>query len=133
MLFFLCVFNKIRFFDFDVSGICIITTSIDTEISLNCQRCLEPVKSQIRKCSTIGLYRNLEEFNKLENDYEPLQLNEESISLELLVEEEILLAIPLAPTHSNKNCIKGQVAIKKNVKNKESPFSVLKKLKNGKV
>ena len=119
-------------FDFDPSGICRITTSIDTEILLNCQRCLEPVNTQIRKCSTLGLYRNLEEFNKLENDYEPLQLHEELISLELLVEEEILLAIPLAPTHGNKSCIKSQAAMKTNL-NKENPFSALKKLKDGKV
>ena len=119
-------------FDFDASGICRITTSIDTEILLNCQRCLEPVNTQIRKCSTLGLYRNLEEFNKLENDYEPLQLREELISLELLVEEEILLAIPLAPTHGNKSCIKSKAAMKTNL-NKENPFSALKKLKDGKV
>ena len=118
-------------FDFDASGICIITISIDTEISLNCQRCFEQVNTQIRKCSTLGLYRNLEEFNKLENDYEPLQLSEELLSLESLVEEEILLAIPIAPIHSNKNCIEEQVAMKINVKNKENPFSVLKKLKDG--
>ena len=28
-------------FDFDPSGICIITSNIDTKILLNCQRCLE--------------------------------------------------------------------------------------------
>ena len=121
------------YFDFDVSGICLIISNIDTEILLDCQRCLEPVNIQIRKRSILGLYRNLEEFGKLENNYEPIQLDEELILLESLIEDEILLAIPLAPSHSDKNCIKVEVAKKIKKKNKENPFSVLKNLKDGKV
>ena len=120
-------------FSFDESGICLITSNIGTELLLSCQRCLEPVNIVIRKLSTLGLYKNLEEFSKLENNYEPLQLNEELISLELLVEDEILLAVPLAPRHSNRDCIKVRIAEKISVKNRENPFSVLKKLKNDKV
>ena len=110
-----------------------LLTKSGVELLLNCQRCLEPVNIVIKKLSTLGLYRNLEEFSKLENNYEPLQLNEELISLELLVEDEILLAAPLAPRHSNKDCIKERIAEKISVKNRENPFSVLKKLKNDKV
>ncbi len=121
------------YFDFDASGLCLITSNIDTEILLNCQRCLEPVNIQIRKRAILGLYRNLEEFDKLESNYEPIQLDEELISLEPLIEEEILLAIPLAPSHGNKNCITGEAAKKIKKKNKENPFSVLKNLKDGKV
>ena len=128
--------NQVQYslcFGFDTSGICLITSNIDTEILLNCQRCLEPVNVQIRKHSILALYRNLKEFSKIENNYEPMQLDEELISLESLIEEEILLAMPLSPTHSNKNCIKGEAAKKINVKNRENPFSLLKKLKDGKV
>jgi len=120
-------------FSFDESGICLITSNIGTELLLSCQRCLEPVNIVIRKLSTLGLYKNLEEFSKLENDYEPLQMDEELISLELLVEDEILLAVPLAPRHSTKDCIKEGLAKKINIKNRENPFSVLKKLKDDKV
>ena len=46
-------------FSFDESGICLITSSIGTELLLSCQRCLEPVNIVIRKLSNLGLYRNL--------------------------------------------------------------------------
>lgn len=120
-------------FGFDESGICLITSDICTELSLKCQRCLKPVNIEIRKCSILGLYRNLDEFSKLENNYEPLQLNEELIPLELLVEDEILLAVPIAPSHTNKNCIEGEVVKQHNVENRKNPFSALKKLKDDKV
>ena len=66
-------------------------------------------------------------------DYEPFQLDEELIVVKTLIEEEVVLAIPLAPMHTDKNCMKGAAvkALKKT--KKRNPFSILKKLKNDKV
>ena len=120
-------------FDFDASGICLIKSYIDTAVLLQCQRCLKSVIIEIQKSSVLGTYKDSDEFKKLEDNYEPCQLDEEFILVEKLVEDELLLAMPLIPLHSNKKCI-GQDALKAlNVNNKMNSFSALAKLKDSKV
>jgi len=120
-------------FDFDASGICVIKSSIHTTVLLQCQRCLKSVIIEIQKSSILGAYKDSDEFEKLEDDYEPCQLDEEFILVEKLVEDELLLAMPLIPLHSNKKCI-GEDALKAlNVNNKMNSFSALAKLKDSKV
>jgi len=120
-------------FDFDASGICLIKSYIDTAVLLQCQRCLKSVTIEIQKSSVLGVYKDLDEFKKLEDNYEPCQLNEEFVLVKKLVEDELLLAIPMIPLHSDKKCI-GENALKVlNVNNKMNSFSVLAKLKNSKV
>ena len=121
------------FFDFDTFGICIIKSNINTKVLLSCQRCLKPLIIDIEKTSTLGIYRDLEELRKLSANYEPFQLNEEFILIKTLVEDELLLAIPIAPLHKDINCIKREVSNEiKNTK-KVNPFSVLGVLKNRKL
>jgi len=117
-------------FELDETNICLIKSEIGAKLLLKCQRCLKPVDIEISKCSLLGVYRNLDEFDKLENNYEPYQLDGDLISLKLLVEDEILLAAPMAPVHSKNNCVKGSLGGLFNKKGKRNPFAVLKKLKN---
>ena len=120
-------------FDFDASGICLIESKIGAKLSVKCQRCLDPMGIEIKKSSILGVYRNFDEFKKLKNDYEPFQLDEELIVVKTLVEEEVVLAIPLAPMHADKNCMNGMAAKALKKTKKRNPFSILKKLKNDKV
>ena len=120
-------------FDFDAAGICLIESKIGAKLSVKCQRCLDPMGIEIKKSSILGVYRNFDEFKKLKNDYEPFQLDEELIVVKTLVEEEVVLAIPLAPMHADKNCVKGMAAKALKKTKKRNPFSILKKLKNDKV
>ena len=120
-------------FDFDASGICLIKSDIDTAVLLQCQRCLKSVIIEIQKNSVLGVYKDSDEFKKLEDNYEPFQLDEEFILVEKLIEDELLLAIPLVPLHSNKKCIGEDVLKAFNVNNKMNSFSALAKLKNSKV
>ena len=120
-------------FDFDASGICLIKSHIDTEVFLQCQRCLKSIIIEIQKTSVLGVYKDSGEFKQLEDNYEPYQLDEEFVLVEKLVEDELLLAIPLIPLHSNKKCI-GEDALKAlNVNNKMNSFSALARLKDSKV
>ena len=120
-------------FDFDASGICLIKSDIDTAVLLQCQRCLKSVIIEIQKNSVLGVYKDSDEFKKLEDNYEPFQLDEEFILVEKLIEDELLLAIPLVPLHSNKKCIGEDVLKAFNVNNKMNSFSALAKLKDSKV
>ena len=124
--------GKLRFnlsFDFDESGMCVVECEIDTQLTLECQRCLKPVVIKIHKKSLLGLVKDKDEIDSLAKEYEPLQLDEETISAKELIEDELLLAIPLSPLHSEEECGAKAVLDQINEDAKPKPFAALAALK----
>jgi DUF177 domain-containing protein len=116
-------------FDFDESGTCIVESVIDTRLMLECQRCLKPVAIDIHKSSLLGVVKEKDEINTLAKEYEPLQMDEESIFLENLVEDELLLALPISPLHAGEDCSGKKVLDRINADAKPQPFAALAALK----
>jgi uncharacterized metal-binding protein YceD (DUF177 family) len=52
----------------------------------------------------LGIVRSYEESVALCEDCEPLMLNNDSVSLATLVEDELILGLPAAPHHSPGSC-----------------------------
>lgn len=124
--------GELRFilsFYFDESGVCVIETEIDTQVSLECQRCLKPVVIKIQKKTLLGLVENKEEIDRLANVYEPLVIDEETFSAKQLIEDELLLSIPLSPLHAENECTGKAVLDQINEKAKPKPFAALAALK----
>lgn len=119
-------------FDFDESGVCIVESVIESQLVFECQRCLKPVVIEIHKSSLLGVVNNKDEFEALAKNYEPLQLDEEIISIEELVEDELLLSIPLSPLHSDDKCSGKKDLDRINADAKLQPFAVLATLKKEK-
>jgi uncharacterized protein len=69
-------------------------------LRLLCQRCLEPVEVQVRAALLLALVQGHEEAAQLPDEYDPLMASDDSIHLLDLVEDEILLALPLIPAHT---------------------------------
>ncbi len=116
-------------FDFDESGTCIIESTIDGRIMLECQRCLEPVVVEIHKNSLLGVVRDKNESDALDNKYEPLQLDEETFSVVDLIEDELLLSIPISPLHAENECSGKEILEQINADAKPRPFAALAALK----
>ncbi len=116
-------------FDFDESGTCIVESVIDSELILECQRCLKPVAIEIHKVSLLGVIKDKDEIDALAKEYEPLQLDEETISVEELLEDELLLSIPLSPLHAENECSGKEILDQVNADAKPQPFAVLASLK----
>lgn len=107
---------------------------IKATLVLQCQACLEQVEWTINKHFKLGLLVSLEQADSLPSDCEPLILESEKISLNDLVEDELLLALPDFPRHSQE-CINNEVLPEMTETNDKqlisnNPFSVLAKLKN---
>jgi len=116
-------------FDFDECGVCVIESDIDTEVILECQRCLKPVLININKKSLLGVVKSKDEIDNLAKEYEPLQISEETVSVKQLIEDELLLCIPLSALHSENECA-GKTALDKiNEDAKPKPFAALAALK----
>jgi uncharacterized protein len=106
---------------------------IKANLILQCQACLEPVELPIDKSFKLGMVTTLEQADRLAADCEPLMLENEKISLNELVEDEVLLALPDFPRHTSQ-CVMESVSVTKNDNNEQfnsnNPFSVLAEFKN---
>jgi len=120
-------------FDFDKSGVCIIECEIETELILECQRCFKPLEFNVRNISLLGIIGKGKELGTLAKEYEPLELNDDGVTtVEELIEEELLLSIPLSVLHPLDKCAGTNDLDKINVEAKVRPFSGLAVLINGK-
>ncbi|MFT3742579.1 MAG: YceD family protein [Gammaproteobacteria bacterium] len=81
----------------DKAGYSYIVGTIDGELTLTCQRCMKPMVYLLHV--DVSLSPVIGEVIKLPKDYEALMLVEDNVSLASLVEEEILLNLPMAPKH----------------------------------
>jgi uncharacterized protein len=118
------------FFNRDAQGYAYLKGSIATGFKVICQRCNLPMILQLNISVEMSPVRTDEEAERLPERYDPLLLSSDTISLLGIVEEEILLSIPIVPKHPMKDCkVKSSKFIEWEEEREEvNPFKVLKKL-----
>lgn len=79
-----------------------ITGCLQTEVVMECQRCLAPLTWPLNVTVHLGLAHSEAEANRLPDEYEPLLAAEGLISVADLVEDELLLALPQIPLHADR-------------------------------
>ena len=75
---------------------------VETELQLECQRCLEPVLIKVRgevRAEFVGV-----DAEPRAEGFEGVSVDGETLSLIELIEDEILLALPFAPSHEAGEC-----------------------------
>lgn len=105
---------------------------IQTRLNLVCQRCLQVMQQEVDLRVTLGVIKSMEEANYLPPDCEPLLMEEEHIFPAVVVEDELILALPVVPMHKSDLCHPkqdktAQTDIATEVK--KNPFAVLATLK----
>jgi uncharacterized protein len=68
-------------------------------VALVCQRCLGPLRLPLSSESRVGLVESMEQADRLPADAEPVWIEDRKVDLDEIVEEELLLALPLVPLH----------------------------------
>lgn len=104
------------------------------EATLICQRCLEPVLIPLDSRCEVGFVDSDEAARTLPRQYEPVILDDESLDLISLIEDELLLALPAVPMHPKGTCqhppgFQSDAEQPEEEASKPNPFSVLAKLK----
>ncbi len=108
---------------------------ITAKLTVTCQNCLDAMDLLIESNIRLGIVGSLDEANRLPQDYEPLLVGEGKVPLKDIVEDELLLALPDFPRHSEA-CFKTETSVDRqdslNVEqsNSNNPFSILAKLKH---
>jgi uncharacterized protein len=118
-------------FSKDDNGIINITGNLVAKLVVVCQRCLNEMELTIDSPIHIGIVGSQEEMKDLPDFLEPYLAEGREISLLKLIEEELLLGLPLSPLHSQERCPATQL-VQGHTPGKRNPFAKLKDLKTAK-
>ena len=93
-------------FSVDGQGVRRVLGSLHAELDALCQRCLQPMILTLHVNVALGIVRALDEAEQLPDEYEPLVLASvtEGQSLAAIIEDELLLALPVVPLHEEAQC-----------------------------
>lgn len=80
----------------------IIDGAVCGSLQLICQRCMQPMAYEVDEPLKVVLVQ--EELDVQPGGYEPVESNPARLDLRWLVEEQILLALPLVPRHEHECC-----------------------------
>lgn len=117
----------------DEQGLRVIKGKLDAELALNCERCLEPVHKRIDSEFELGIVLSDEQAKNLPGYYEPILVEPDSLSVYDVVEEELILSLPMFAYHDDcKLEHDNQIDEAEPEQKKENPFSVLAQLKDKK-
>lgn len=114
----------------DSLGRAVLSVRVMGEVKLVCQRCLEPMPHPLAIATEVTVFADEGHMAAAEADDPELEalLVDEARDLQVVVEDEILLALPFAPLHDE--CI--EVPRESEDLPANNPFSVLASLKKGK-
>lgn len=86
------------------AGIPCLDGEVQAELQLECQRCLEAVTHQAAGVFRFGLVTNEDEAALLPKEFEPLLLSEGEQSLIEIIEDELILCLPIVARHE-EDCV----------------------------
>lgn len=118
---------------------CVIQGHLETRANVVCERCLNPVEQPIVSDFTLCVVSSDEAARDVPREYDPLILTEQLIDVADIVEDEILLALPMFSYHADADCDQGMIPRREDQQDEEAdiqsseqkpnPFSVLSTLK----
>jgi uncharacterized protein len=99
-------------------------------VSLQCQRCLQPMERSFERVSQIALIASEEEASRVPAEREPVLAAGGRISIGELLTEELLLLLPIVPLHEERECASEPAAAERGAPGGEThrPFANLANL-----
>lgn len=88
----------------DLARVAVIEGEVAVAVVQQCQRCLQPYHYALESRFVFGVVPPAGSAERLDPAYEPLWLEEDSLFVADLVEEELILALPLVPLHPEGSC-----------------------------
>ncbi len=92
-------------FAIDNQRLAVLNGDAKVTVTLECQRCGKPFTHQVYTTYCFSPVRSDEQAEALPEAYEPIEVNEfGEIDLLAMVEDEIILALPVVPVHDSEHC-----------------------------
>jgi uncharacterized protein len=77
---------------------------VSATLALRCQRCLEAVAVPVRSAGRVGFVAGEDDAVRMPEDVEAVTCDPRALDLRALVEDELLLSLPLVPRHEGEDC-----------------------------
>lgn len=125
-------------FDIDESGLGVVKGELNAELEMTCQRCMQGTQVEVSVDVMLGIISKESQAEQLPESYEPLLVTSDEMKLADIVEDELILALPVVAIHSPEQCSVQQVTEFERgdetqpATQKENPFAVLATLKSDK-
>ena len=120
-------------------GFACLKGRVSATLSVECQRCLKPMQTEVTGRFKFALVNSEDEFELIPEELEPYLIEGEKQSIIELIEDELLLSLPMVTMHKkacsdymSKQNRKIEAAIKAE-KEASHPFAALKALKGDKI
>jgi uncharacterized protein len=91
-------------FGTDEQGVCFLSGHVEAVLMLECQRCMEPFEYAIITDFALGVVHTLEESKQLPEQYDPVLVQDGQLALRELIEDELILNLPIIPKHAPESC-----------------------------
>lgn len=88
----------------DETGQVTVAGYVKAQFKLICQRCMQPMNYPVNAIVNLGLVASDAESKQLPINVEPFIVDEPKISLTTLIEDELLLELPVAAMHPLDEC-----------------------------
>ncbi len=110
-------------------GLPMVTIYLDGQVMLTCRRCLDGFPFDLEIDERIVMVKDEASLPELEDEVAGVDVivQPERLDVAALVEDEILLALPLAPAHAEGVCGAGKEPAQQK---RENPFAALAKMKS---
>lgn len=123
-------------FSRDGAGRCIVEGEAAAELTFTCQRCMEPVSLPVRAEFRLAVVTSEAEAAGLPEDTDARVQTDRMLESAALVEDELLLALPIVPVHADITACGERAAILQQLNTqaeppaeRSNPFAVLRSLK----
>jgi len=118
------------FFGSSVGFYCLQGT-VKATVEVICQRCAEPMQQELLGHFKLGLIKSEAQVESLPADMEPYLVEGEEQSLIDVLEDELILALPMVTTHQSEcsSFLEKMNEQRRKDELKDNPFAVLKDLK----
>lgn len=110
----------------------VISGTVECSLEVACQRCLEPVVEPVHAEVSLAVVWDEEKAKQLPRYLDPLILGEGPTDLYVVIEDELLLSMPIASYHAEACIAKtsfGDAEAVESEDTKANPFQVLEQLK----
>ncbi len=120
-------------FERDERNAVVIHSELEVDVKMVCQRCLELVALPIQSACDYAVVKEGANTQSVPQGYDVLEVGEDPLDLLALVEDELLLALPIVPAHDPKECQQpaglDEPEPSEDEVTRSNPFSVLAQLK----
>lgn len=91
-------------FGIDARRIRYLRGHLRTTLRLVCQRCLQPLVYPLDIDVCLGLVLSEDEAERLPEFYDAYVFDQRAVALKAIIEDELMLALPLVPLHDTGRC-----------------------------